>query len=92
MDFRQSTQYSRELAQIIASYADTDLQLAKQLFQELEQMESHLATFPEAAPLTSEPPIRKFILKRFPLRIRYAVKQNEILLLTMEHMKQDRPL
>ncbi len=55
-------------------------------------MEAHLTTFPEAAPLTSEPPIRKFILHDFPLRIRYVHDQSEILLLTMQHMKQDKPL
>lgn len=92
MDFRQSSQYTRELAVAIAYYAEIDLDLAKQLFQELEEMETHLAAFPEAAPLTSEPPIRKFILKRFPLRIRYAVEPNHLLLLTLEHMKQDKPL
>lgn len=92
MEFRQSSQYSRELADIIAYYAGSDLRLTQQLFQELTRRESHLATFPDAAPLTSAPPVRKFILKRFPLRIRYAVLQNEILLLTLEHMNQDKPL
>jgi hypothetical protein len=90
MEFRQSSQYSRELADILSSYAAIEFQLAQQILSELDQMESHLSSFPEASPLTSEPPIRKYILRRFPLRIRYAVWKSSILLLTIEHMKQDR--
>lgn len=75
MDFRQSSQYARELTHIIGYYAEVDFQSAKRFFQALERMEFHLKIFPEAAPLTLEPPIRKFILKNFPIRIRYSIEK-----------------
>lgn len=55
-------------------------------------METHLALFPKAAPLTQFPPIRKFILSRFPYRVRYSFENDEIILLTLENMSQDNPL
>jgi|AntRauTorckE6833_2_1112554.scaffolds.fasta_scaffold69698_2 hypothetical protein len=92
MDFRQSARYAEELAEIIAYYTGIDSDLGIRVFQEPLKMESYLASFPEAAPLTSAPPIRKFILPDFPLRIRYIHQPSEILLLTLDYMKQDKPL
>ncbi len=42
--------------------------------------------------LTSEPPVRKFLLKRFPYRVRYSLAENQIILLTLEDMSKDKPL
>ncbi len=92
MVFRQSTRYAREFTAMIEYYFSADPDLAHRIFHLLQKMETHLATFPEAAPFTSEQPIRKFILHGFPIRIRYVHTGSEVLLLTMEHMKQNKPL
>jgi hypothetical protein len=92
MIFRQSSQYAQELASVIGYYAEIDLSLTKRLFNRLLEMEAHLTVFPEAAPMASAPPVRKFIIQDFPIRIRYTITPSEIILLTLEHMKQDKPL
>lgn len=92
MVFRLSYQYCHDLEVAICHYDAIDHDLAKAFFSELEGMEKHLTDFPEAAPLTSEPPIRKFLLKQFPFRIRYVLDNDRILLLTLENMSEDLPL
>lgn len=53
-------------------------------------MMSHLETFPEACPLTSLPPVRKFLFKKFPYRVRYIF--DHVILLTLEHMHENNEL
>lgn len=92
MLFKQSQQYSFDLEEALQYYIQIDTDLALKLLAELAGMESHLSDFPEASPLTSEPPIRKFLLREFPYRIRYAVEGESIILLTMENMSMNHSL
>jgi|GEM_PF-4857038 hypothetical protein len=92
MHFRQSHQFRTDLEDAVAYYAGIDSNLAGDILDELEAMEKHLADFPEASPMTSEPPVRKFLLKRFPYRVRYSLAKDQIILLTLENMSKDKPL
>ena len=92
MEFKEHEEFRKDLSAAIQYYSDVDLELVKDFIRELRRMKIHLTTFPEAAPLTSEPPIRKFILHRFPYRVRYVLHGESILLLTLEHMSEDKPL
>jgi ParE toxin of type II toxin-antitoxin system, parDE len=92
MEFKEHDEFRRDLSSAIKYYSDADQELVKDFIRELRGMKIHLTTFPEAAPLTSEPPIRKFLLQRFPYRIRYVLHEDHILLLTLEHMSEDKPL
>lgn len=84
MRFRQSHQFRVDLEEALSYYLEIDRDLAAGILDELKTMETHLADFPEASPLISVPPIRKYLLKRFPYRVRYAYSDGEILLLTLE--------
>ncbi len=92
MRFRQSHQFRTDLEDTVAYYAEIDSNLAGGVLDELEAMEEHLADFPEASPMTSEPPVRKFLLKRFPYRVRYSIVEDQIIFLTLENMSKDKPL
>ena len=92
MHFRQSHQFRADLEEALSYYLEIDRALASGILDELENMEVHLQDVPEASPLTSVPPIRKYLLKRFPYRVRYAHADNEIVLLTLENMSKNKPL
>lgn len=92
MEFKEHDEFRKDLSAAIKYYSEIDQELVKDFIRELRRMKSHLTTFPEAAPLTSEPPIRKFLLQRFPYRVRYVLHRDSILLLTLEHMSEDKPL
>jgi hypothetical protein len=92
MEFREHEEFRKDLSAAIKYYSDVDQELVKGFIRELRRMKNHLTTFPEAAPLTSESPIRKFLLQRFPYRVRYVLHEDHILLLTLEHMSEDKPL
>ena len=92
MTFRQSAQFFHELESAVQYYVSIDPDLASNLLKEIEEMEHHLETFPEVSPLTTTPPIRKFLLPKFPYRVRYAYIDHEIVLLTMEHTSEDKTL
>lgn len=91
-EFKEHAAFRRDLERAVEFYRVVDLKVLRLLIGELRAMKNHLADFPEAAPLTSEPPIRKHILKRYPYRVRYVYEKGNILLLTFEHMSRDNPL
>jgi len=92
MVFKQAQQFCSDLQNALEHYLEIDSDLASAVLDELENMETHLALFPEASPLTQFPPIRKYLMKRFPYRVRYSLKGNELILLTLESMSQNKPL
>ena len=92
MLFRQSGQFRAELEEAVFYYANIDRDLARDLLMELKKMEMFLGDFPDASPMTSEPPIRKFLMNRFPYRIRYSRGKGVIVLLTLENMHRNRLL
>ena len=92
MRFRLSHQFRTDLEDTVGYYARIDSNLARDILDELEEMEGNLADFPEASPMTSEPPVRKFLLKRFPYRVRYSIVEDQIIFLTLENMSKDKPL
>ena len=92
MKFREHDEFRNDLASVLEYYSVADQELVRDFIRELRRMKTHLTTFAEAAPFTSEPPIRKFILQRFPYRVRYILHGDSILLLTLEHMSEDKPL
>jgi len=92
MVFKQAQEFCYDLEETLEYYLAIDPDLASLFLDELENMQSHLATFPEGAPLTQFPPIRKFLLTRFPYRVRYSFEDNEIILLTLENMSKNSPI
>ncbi len=92
MVFRQAQQFCYDLENALEYYLEIEPDLASGFLKELENMETHLAIFSEGAPLTQFPPIRKYLMKRFPYRVRYSFEDNEITLLTLENMSQNKPL
>jgi hypothetical protein len=92
MVFKEHYEFQKDLSSAIKYYSDVDQELVKGFIRELRRMKIHLTAFPEAALLTSESPIRKFLLQRFPYRVRYVLHEDHILLLTLEHMSEDKPL
>ena len=92
MEFKEHDEFRKDLSAAIKYFSDVDQELVKDFIRELRRMKNNLSTFPEAAPLTSEPPIRKLILNRFSYSARYVIHQDFILLLTLGHMSEDKPL
>ena len=92
MTFKFSAQFCLDLDEALAHYLAIDQELAAGFLDEIETMQGHLRLFPDASPLTSFPPIRKFLFKRFPFRVRYSHEGELIIFLTLENMRQDLPL
>lgn len=92
MTFKPSATYQRNLRNILDYYTFVDPKLGKRILDHLDRMKTHLTGFPEACPLTSAPPVRKFLLPKFPIRIRYVYENDTIFLISAEHTKQDKPL
>jgi len=92
MEFNQTLLFKEDLEKALCYYLEIDRDLASGFLDEIERMEKHLSSFPLASPLTKTPPIRKFLLKRYPYRIRYSFEENEIILLSLENMKQNKSL
>ena len=92
MRCKQSHQFCLDLEDALRYYLTLDRDLASHFLDELEDMEAHLTDFPEASPFTSIPPIRKYILKTFPYRVRYSYKKNQVIFLTLENMSKNKPL
>ena len=92
MTFKPSATYQRNLRNILDYYTSVDPKLGERILDPLDRMKTHLTGFPEACPLTSAPPVRKFLLPKFPIRIRYVYEKDTIFLISAEHTKQDKPL
>ena len=92
MRFKQSHQFYLDLEDALTYYLTLDLDLVSRFLDELGDMEAHLTDFPGASPFTSIPPIRKYILKTFPYRVRYSYKKNQVIFLTLENMSKNKPL
>lgn len=92
MTFKPSATFQRNLRNILDYYTSVDPKLGKRILDLLDQMKTHLTSFPDACPLTSTPPVRKFLLPKFPIRIRYLHEENTIFLISAEHTRQDKPL
>jgi len=92
MTFKPSASYQSNLQNILDYYTSVDPHLGKRILDHLDRMKTHLSGFPDACTLTSTPPVRKFLIPKFPIRIRYVHEKDTIYLISAEHTKQDKPL
>lgn len=92
MVFKAEKKFISARDSAVEHYLAIDASLARDFLNELDRMVSHLEIFPEACPLTYISPVRKYLLKKFPYRVRYLFKGDRIILLTMEHMHDDHEL
>lgn len=94
MVFNDTPHFAKALELTVEHYYTIDSEYGINFVREYDRMRSHLQTFPEACPLSSTPPIRKFIFKQFPYRVRYIYDHelNMITLLSLQHMSTDNVL
>lgn len=79
-----------EIEQAFLFYGSQKPDLGSHFFDAVEQGYHHVLSNPEAWPLLrrKEPPLRRYLLKRFPFGLIYGTRKNKITVVAVMHLSR----
>lgn len=88
MEIRTTSRFEEQLTEILDYYSEIDPDLASAFLDRLRELSERLGRNPGIYPHFSDSRFRKALLHQFPYLIRYEIKSEHILFLTLRHGAQ----